>query len=54
MNLITGRIYKPERLLYYIQPTVEEIEAFYKGSIPETLKSFDGAFGTYEKRLVTW
>lgn len=48
MDIITGRIYKPDRLLYYIQPTEEEKELFFVGKIPQSLAVYDGAFGTYD------
>lgn len=48
MSIIYGRIFKPERILYYIQPTQDEINAFYKGEISEKLLKYDGMFGTYD------
>ena len=48
MKLITGRIYKPERLLYYIEPSKEQIDDFYKGIIPDVLMEYDEVFGTYD------
>ena len=34
-----NQLYKPERILYYVIPTEEEIAAFYKGILPESLKA---------------
>ena len=43
-----NQLYKPERILYYVTPTEEEIAAFYKGILPESLKAYDASFGTYD------
>ncbi|MCR5764231.1 MAG: GGDEF domain-containing phosphodiesterase [Treponema sp.] len=43
-----NRIYKPKRILYYIIPTEDEIKAFYKGILPEELKFYKNAFGSYD------
>lgn len=48
MNFITGHIYKPDRLLYFIEPTDLEMENFYKGMVPDSLMAYNGAFGTYD------
>lgn len=48
MNMKTGSIYKPERILYYIYPTEEEKHNFYRGILPDSLMAYDGAFGTYD------
>lgn len=48
MDINCGRVYKPNRILYYLQPTEEEKRDFYLGKIPETLAVFEGAFGTYD------
>lgn len=49
MELVNGCIYKPNRILYYINPTDEEKEAFYHGSLPDVLMKYNGAFGTYDQ-----
>ncbi len=43
-----NQLYKPKRILYYIIPTENEISLFYKGDIPESLKPYANAFGTYD------
>ncbi len=43
-----NQLYKPKRILYYIIPTENEISSFYKGDIPEALKPYANAFGTYD------
>lgn len=48
MDINCGRVYKPNRILYYILPTKEEKRDFFLGKIPEVLAAFDGAFGTYD------
>ncbi len=48
MELISGRIYKPNRLLYYIQPTDEEKHDYMHGKLPAAFAAYDGAYGTYD------
>jgi len=48
MKFITAHLYKPERVLYYIKPTLEQKNAFYLGNIPDVLMKYNGAFGTYD------
>ncbi len=43
-----NQLYKPKRILYYTEATLEEIQAFYNGTIPETVKKYSNAFGTYD------
>ncbi len=43
-----NQLYKPDRLLYYIPVTKEDIRAFSKGVIPDKVKVYSGAFGTYD------
>ena len=47
MNLITRPIYKPERKLFYIIPSEQEIKDYYKGIIPSIFDQYTGTFGTY-------
>lgn len=47
MVYITAYTYKPNRILYYMEPTENEIDDYLKGVIPDSLKVYDGAFGTY-------
>lgn len=48
MNLITGRLYKPNRTLYYMEPSEKEKEDFYLGNVPDVVKKYEGEFGTYD------
>ena len=43
-----NQLYKPKRILYYIEATDNDLDAFYKGSIPDILKKYTNAFGTYD------
>ena len=43
-----NQLFKPTRILYYIEATPEEIQAFYTGSIPEEIAKYTYAFGTYD------
>lgn len=49
MNIDGGRVYKPRRTLYYIEPTEEEIQNFYLGILPERVLAYDRAYGTYDR-----
>ena len=43
-----NQLYKPKRILYYINATNEDIEAYYKGIINEDIRKLTNAFGTYD------
>lgn len=43
-----NQLYKPKRILYYQEASKEQINAFYKGVIPEEIATHAGAFGTYD------
>lgn len=43
-----NQLYKPRRVLYYIEANNDEINDFYKGIIPELLKKSINTFGTYD------
>ena len=43
-----NQLYKPNRILYYTDATPEEIQAFYKGQLPEEISKYSNAFGTYD------
>ena len=43
-----NQLFKPKRILYYIDATAEEIQKFYSGEIPESIAKFSNAFGTYD------
>lgn len=48
MNIHGGRVFKPRRVLYYIEPTESEKRDFFLGKIPEQILIYDGAYGTYD------
>lgn len=48
MNFFKAHLYKPDRILYFIKPTLEEKNDFYLGILPDTLSKYDGVFGTYD------
>ncbi len=43
-----NQLFKPDRILYYTEVTPEEIQAFYKGQLPESISKYSNAFGTYD------
>ena len=43
-----NQLYKPKRILYYIDTQPEDIQAFYKGIVPESVAKYSNAFGTYD------
>ncbi|MBO4901326.1 MAG: EAL domain-containing protein [Lachnospiraceae bacterium] len=43
-----NQLYKPERTLYYMEATPEQIRDFYKGNIPEQIAGYTRAYGTYD------
>ena len=43
-----NQLYKPKRILYYVNATNEDIEAYYKGIINEDIRKLTNAFGTYD------
>ena len=43
-----NQLYKPKRILYYVDASEEDIQAFYKGVIPQPLEKYSNAFGTYD------
>lgn len=43
-----NQLYKPKRILYYIDASKEDIRAFYNGIIPPSVKKYSSAFGTYD------
>ncbi len=43
-----NQLYKPKRVLYYMDASQEDIQAFYKGRVPELLAKYSNAFGTYD------
>ena len=43
-----NQLYKPERILYYIQASDKEISDFYSGLCPQILQKYINAFGSYD------
>ena len=43
-----NQLYKPERTLYYVEVTPQEIQNFYSGQVPQTILQYSNAFGTYD------
>ena len=43
-----NQLYKPKRLLYYVDATEEDVKAFRDGKIPENVAKYQGAFATYD------
>lgn len=48
MNKILNQLYKPDRLLYYINATEEDIKAFLEGKIHERVGRYSDSFGHYD------
>ena len=43
-----NQLYKPDRLLYYIRATEDELAAFSQGVIPDKIKKYSSSFGIYD------
>ncbi|MCR5436599.1 MAG: GGDEF domain-containing protein [Treponema sp.] len=43
-----NQLFKPDRILYYIDASFEDIQSYYKGVIPEQIAKYSNAFGTYD------
>ena len=43
-----NQLYKPERILYYVEASPEDVQAFYKGTVPQALEQYSNSFGTYD------
>ena len=43
-----NQLYKPERILYYIDATDEDISNFYNGTLNEEISRYTNTFGTYD------
>ena len=43
-----NQLYKPERILYYIEASTEDVERFCSGDIPDKIAKYTNAFGTYD------
>ncbi|MDD6038972.1 MAG: GGDEF domain-containing phosphodiesterase [bacterium] len=47
MNVIRKFSIRPKRKIFYMNPSQEDIDAFYHGVIPEQVAKYNDAFGTY-------
>ena len=43
-----NQLYKPKRILYYMEAGPEDVQAFYWGQLPASLAKYSDAFGTYD------
>ncbi|MDC7301912.1 putative bifunctional diguanylate cyclase/phosphodiesterase [Agathobacter ruminis] len=43
-----NQLYKPKRMLYYIEASGEDIQSFYKGMIPPAVEKYADCFGVYD------
>ena len=43
-----NQLYKPDRLLYYISATDEDVRAFLDGAVPDKISRYTDSFGTYD------
>ncbi len=43
-----NQLYKPKRILYYLEATEDDIRDFYKGNVRAEIERYNGAFGTYD------
>ena len=41
-----NQLYKPQRILYYLDATDDDIRDFYNGTLSEKISGFTNAFGT--------
>ena len=43
-----NQLYKPKRLLFYVDASPEDVQSFRAGTIPEAVGKYQNAFGTYD------
>ena len=43
-----NQLYKPKRILYYVDDDENALAAFYSGKIPDEAERYANAFGTYD------
>ena len=43
-----NQLYKPKRILYYMDASKEDILSFYKGVVPPVVEKYTDAFGVYD------
>ena len=39
-----NQLYKPKRIVYYMDASLQEIKAFYKGTLPPAIEKYSNAF----------
>ncbi len=44
----SNQLYKPRRILYYIDADEHSVAAFRKGELPDEIRAYANAFGTYD------
>ena len=43
-----NQLYKPKRILYYIEANEAQVNDFYAGNIPEAIEKYVNSFGSYD------
>lgn len=43
-----NQLYKPKRILYYIEANEENLKSFFAGILPDRIAEYKNAFGTYD------
>lgn len=43
-----NQLYKPKRLLFYVDASPEDVQSFRAGTIPEAVGKYQNSFGTYD------
>lgn len=43
-----NQLYKPERVLYYTEASEDEVEAYYRGLVSESVAKYTNTFGSYD------
>jgi len=43
-----NQLYKPKRILYYIEANEAQVNDFYAGNIPDAIKKYVNSFGSYD------
>ena len=44
-----NQVYKPQRILYYIESNQSDLNDFYNNKVPQKISQYENAFGTYDK-----
>jgi len=43
-----NQVYKPKRILFYVEASDQQLQDFYKGILPPEIARYESAFGTYD------